>query len=72
MSVRDDGKYYTDDSFYADSGAHFTFKDGEDCLYPRKSFGRATPFCLPKDLRTIHRKKHKGIEYRNRQELESE
>ena len=28
MSVRDDGKYYTDDSFYADSGAHFTFKDG--------------------------------------------
>jgi len=23
MSVRDDGRYYTDDSFYADSGAHY-------------------------------------------------
>ena len=58
MSVRDDGKYYTDDSFYADSGTvHIQRWRTKIMVIPRKKFWSSHAFCLPKDLRTIHRKK---------------
>ena len=33
MSVRDDGRYYSDDTSYADTGAHYSsLEKGKDCL----------------------------------------
>ena len=68
MSVRDDGKYYTDDSFYADSGAHFTFKDGGQRLpgnTQEKVLVEPRLFVYLKTFEQFIEKKHKGIEYRN-------
>ena len=56
MCVRDDGKYYTDDSTYSDDGRDFTKKmDGHrrlEILWMRLLWRQT--FRIPKNFRKIH------------------
>lgn len=68
MSVRDDGRYYTDDSFYADTGAHITTKDGGQRLpgnTQEKVLVEPRLFVYLKTFEQFIEKKDTEVEYRN-------
>lgn len=68
MCVRDDGRYYTDDSFYADTGAHYTSKSGGQRLpgnTQEKVLVEPRLFVYLKTFEQFIAKKDKNIEYRN-------
>ncbi len=68
MCVRDDGRYYTEDSFYADTGAHFTSKSGGQRLpgnTQEKVLVEPRLFVYLKTFEQFIAKKDKDIEYRN-------
>jgi hypothetical protein len=68
MSVRDDGRYYTDDSSYADSGAHYTTTDKGQRLpgnTQEKVLVEQRLFVYLKTFEQFIAKKHPTVEYRN-------
>lgn len=68
MSVRDDGRYYTDDSSYADSGSHFA-KTGSGQRLPgntqEKVLVEQRLFVYLKTFEQFIAKKDPSVEYRN-------
>ena len=68
MSVRDDGKYYTDDSSYSDSGAHYyTGSKGQRLPGNTQETVHVEQrlFVYLKTFEQFIREKGQGIEYRN-------
>ena len=68
MSVRDDGRYYTDDSSYADSGAHFSHAANGQRLpgnTQEKVLVEQRLFVYLKTFEQFIAKKDPSVEYRN-------
>ena len=68
MCVRDDGRYYTDDSFYADAGNHFASTDKGQRLpgnTQEKVLVEPRLFVYLKTFEQFISKKHESVEYRN-------
>ncbi len=68
MCVRDDGRYYTDDSFYADAGKHYASTDKGQRLpgnTQEKVLVEPRLFVYLKTFEQFISKKHESVEYRN-------
>ena len=68
MCVRDDGRYYTDDSFYADAGNHYASTDKGQRLpgnTQEKVLVEPRLFVYLKTFEQFISKKHESVEYRN-------
>jgi hypothetical protein len=68
MCVRDDGRYYTDDSFYADTGNHYFSKDKGQRLPGNtqdKVLVEPRLFVYLKTFEQFIAKKDESVEYRN-------
>jgi hypothetical protein len=68
MCVRDDGRYYTDDSFYADAGNHYASSDKGQRLpgnTQEKVLVEPRLFVYLKTFEQFISKKHESVEYRN-------
>ena len=68
MCVRDDGRYYTDDSFYADAGDHYASTDKGQRLpgnTQEKVLVEPRLFVYLKTFEQFISKKHESVEYRN-------
>lgn len=68
MCVRDDGRYYTDDSFYADAGNHYVSSDKGQRLpgnTQEKVLVEPRLFVYLKTFEQFISKKHESVEYRN-------
>ena len=68
MCVRDDGRYYTDDSFYSDAGKHFASTDKGQRLpgnTQEKVLVEPRLFVYLKTFEQFISKKHESVEYRN-------
>ena len=68
MCVQDDGRYYTDDSFYADTGMHYGSTEKGQRLQGNtidKVFGRTILFVYLKTFEQFIAKQQKFMEYRN-------
>ena len=68
MCVRDDGRYYTDDSFYADIGNHYASTDKGQRLpgnTQEKVLVEPRLFVYLKTFEQFISKKHESVEYRN-------
>ena len=68
MSVRDDGRYYTDDSSYADSGAHYSHAANGQRLpgnTQEKVLVEQRLFVYLKTFEQFIAKKDPSVEYRN-------
>ena len=68
MCVRDDGRYYTDDSFYADAGDHYASTDKGQRLpgnTQEKVLVEPRLFVYLKTFEQFISKMHESVEYRN-------